>query len=311
MLNTEIIRKTDTGYKRASAIDDGQQWLADLKQRMRKEGRIAEIFFLSPSRAMALLGVNPDNRKVNSTVEQIAADIASGRFQFNGESVIVADTGELNDGQHRCEAVVLAGKGIETLLVAGVPRASRTTVDMGRARTPGDFLHMNGIPYATTVAAAANMLLVFEDGRIMGNTKGVGKTTSGMTHHDAKPTKQEILTFARANLDDLQKAIKTLDPAKASAISTVSRFAGALCILARRSKDWPSAIEFITAVVNGDNLKKQSPEYIVREKLIAERSNRIGQVAFLEIVVRGWNARRTGKSVTRISVAGFVPDVAR
>lgn len=312
LLNTEIIRKTDAGYKRASEIDDGQQWLAELRQRMRKEKKITEIVFLSPSRAKALLSVNPDNRIVsNATTETYAKDIAQGRWAFNGQPIIVADTGELNDGQHRCHGVVLAGKGIETLLVAGVPRATRTTVDMGKTRTTGDFLHMHGIPYANHIAAAAAMLYAFEEGLIMGEKKGVSKHNSTLFVTNTKPTKQEILTFARANLDDFQKAVKAIDTKKATAISTYSRFLGALTILARRSKDWKAATEYITAVLEGDNLKKGSAEYIVREKLIAERSNHLGPVSFLEIVVRGWNAKRSGKPITRLAIAGYVPDVAR
>ena len=312
MLNTEIIRKTDGGYKRASEIDDGQQWLADIKHRMRKERRFAEIVFLSPSRARALLSVNPDNRVINErAVETYARDIVAGRFPFNGQPVILADTGELNDGQHRCEAVIRTGRGYETLFVAGVPRATRTTIDMGKARSTGDFLHMHGIPYANHISNAASMLYAYEEGLLIGETRGVTKTNSALFDFGNKPTKQEILTFARANLDDFQRAIKVIDIKKASAISTFSRFIGALTILARRSKDWESATDYILAILHGDNLKKGSPEYIVREKLIAERSNRLGPVSFLEIIVRGWNAKRTSKPLTRLSLVGYVPEVAR
>ena len=312
LLNTEIIRKTDAGYKRASEIDDGQQWFSDLKARMRKEKKIAEVVFLSPSRARALLNANPDNRKVTaSTVEAYAKDIAQGRFAFNGQTIIVADTGELNDGQHRCEAVVLAGIGIETLLVAGVPRITRTTVDMGKTRTTGDFLHMHGIPYANHVASAAGVIYAYELGIVLGDKRGVAKSGGHFADPTQRPTKQQLLTFARANLEDIERAIRAVDIKKATAIATFSRFIGVLCILARRSKDWKAATEFITAILEGDNLKKGTPEYIVREKLIAERSTRLGPVAFVEIVVRGWNAKRSGKPLNRISVAGFIPDVAR
>ena len=313
MLNSEIIRNTNHGRKRAVEIDDGQQWLTELKQRIGKEHRITEVFYLSPSRARALLVANPDNRKIsNRTAETYATDIANGRWVFNGEPIIIAETGELNDGQHRCEAVVLAGKGIEVLLVAGVPRSSRTTVDMGKVRTTGDFLHMHGIENANIMAAAAAMILACETGRIMGGGGGVKKDNNNLATADLRPTKQEVLTFARANMDDLHRAQAAIRVDKASVVASYSRFIGILAILARRSKDWDEAIAYISAVVDGDGIKKTTPEYTVRERLIKERSTKtLGAIAFMEIVVRGWNARRSRQRLSHIKLAGYVPEIAR
>ena len=312
MFTDQSIRRSDSRNK-PTDVDDGQQWLNEIKQRMKKEKRITETVFLSPSRAKALLGSNPDNRKISSrTAETYAADIANGRWVFNGEAVIVAETGELNDGQHRCEAVVLAGKGIEVLLVAGVPRASRTTVDMGRARTTGDFLHMHNIENANAVAAAAQMLLAYETDRVMGYQRGVAKNNNMIFCHTMKPTKAEVLAFARENMADLERAMSALNKTKAGVVASFSRLAGILCIIARHSKDWPDAIAYMTSVIDGDNLKKLSPEYTVRERLLSERRNgSLGPIGFMEIVIRGWNARRAKQRISHIKLGGYLPEISR
>ena len=93
-----------------------------------KSGTEAAVIDLTPKLAKELLLCNFDNRPISiKRVESFAADIRDGRWEFNGETIIVADTGEMNDGQHRCHAVIMADKSIPTLLVKGVSRASRFT----------------------------------------------------------------------------------------------------------------------------------------------------------------------------------------
>ncbi len=98
---------------------------------------------ITPAMARALLSRNPGNRRVSeSTVSKIARDIYNSDFIVNGESIIVADDGSLNDGQHRLCAVVEADKPIVSVIVFGPARASRVTVDQGRSKMVGDYLAM-------------------------------------------------------------------------------------------------------------------------------------------------------------------------
>lgn len=314
MLNSETIRKIDAGHKRASAVNDGQQWLDEMAVRMRKTKPICEIVTLTPSMATALLAVNPDNRTINQkTVEAFAADIVAGRWAFNGESIILADTGELNDGQHRCAAVVLAGQGIKTTLVAGVPREVRTTTDMGRQRTTGHFLHMHKVEKSNAVAAAAGMVFGYENGLLIEQKENVKvKAHTSFIQVGKRPTKQQILEFATKNIVDFNRALAAIDSTKAGVVSSYSRFVAMLCIIARRTKDWKSATDFIVSVVNGDDLKRGSAEYATRERLLLEkRQGLLGPIRFMEIVARGWNAYRVGQRVNRFNLSGTVPPISR
>ena len=118
-----------------------------------KRGR-SEVFSvttdLTPELAQELLNRNIDNRPVAidaTGVRNVAAYAAAmwrGEWQLNGSTIVVARTGELNDGQHRCLACIEADVAVPVTMVFGVERETRTTLDQGRARSPGDILAMIG-----------------------------------------------------------------------------------------------------------------------------------------------------------------------
>ena len=309
----KAMKSRDVSQSSMHLLDEGQMWLEDLKRRMAGGRRLTEVVMLTPAKARALLSANPSNRNLNErTVESYATDIVYGRWVFNGETIIVADTGELNDGQHRCEAVCLAGVPIEVAVIAGVPRSSRTTVDMGKQRTTADFLHMNSIESATCVSAAAAIILSFEQGKVMGHQRGVSKSNNALVIRENKPTKQEVLQFAQDNLHDIKRAMDSINASRAGVVSSFSRMVAILCIIARKSSDWDDATAYINALVEGDNLGRNTPEYTVRERLLQEkREGGIGPVHFIEMVVRGWNARRAGTAMKIVKSFGSIPEIAR
>lgn len=158
--------------------DQAYAWL-DVALQASAEHPFCEIVTLTPEMARALLHRNDSNRKLSpGLVAQIAADLAAGRWQFNGESIVIARTGELNDGQHRLEAISQSGVAAKLVIVGGAERESRMTLDMGRARTVDDFLRLKGVHYATTLASAARLVLGFEksNGANFGSTRWVSKS---------------------------------------------------------------------------------------------------------------------------------------
>lgn len=252
----------------------------------------AQMVSLNPALAAVLLERNPTNRKLNeSAVERYAYEIAGSRWTFNGEPLIVSDTGELNDGQHRCAAVVKAGKPIDVILIVGVPRESRTTLDQGKMRTAADYLSMEGRANTLVLAAAANYAWQY---RTYGMLSSGGKT---------KATKSEILSFVEEN-PGLEKAT-TIFTTKNSrllggvAFMTFCRFAiGAV----GRSEDVDS---FFIALTEGVNLKVGHPVLYIRNRLMTMTGGRdVNGKA--ELVFKAWNAWRKGDKVDRIWLSGGV-----
>lgn len=302
-----IMRKTGDIFKHADDIDDGKQWLAELVNRARS-GLISEPVILSPSRAQALLDANPGNRTISEAlVDTIAADILAGRWAFNGESIIVSDTGEMNDGQHRCCGVVRAGKAIETLLVAGVPRKARTTVDTGKARGVQDFLAMNGIGDPNHTAAIAAILFAFS---INGVSKQKGARQANIFKTSAKPTKAAILSYARANLADIDRG-RAFIQNNCTKVCSYSRLVAMLILIARATGDWDGAANYIQALVSGESLKVRSAAYVARERLLKEKMDGTqSPVRAFEIILRGWNFHRTKQSIRHITITGELPQIA-
>lgn len=102
----------------------------------------AEVVTLVPALAALLLERNPVNRPISkSNASELRQDVASDRFMFNGESIVVSDTGVLLDGQHRCKIVVDTGIPIETVIAFGPKEAARFTIDTGKVKKPDEPLN--------------------------------------------------------------------------------------------------------------------------------------------------------------------------
>lgn len=127
----------------------------------REKGPFARMLTITPDLADYILQKNMNNRSIsNPSVKKMAGDIKNGDWQENGQSIIIDTEGNLNDGQHRLNAVMLAGKSIKTLVCFGVDRDTRLTVDVGKKRSVSDYLTMNsGIKYSKTVSTIGRAVL--------------------------------------------------------------------------------------------------------------------------------------------------------
>lgn len=128
---------------------------------------------LTPDMAQALLARNPENRTLRMSgatrsVKAYAEAMSRGEWKLNGETIIISKEGLLNDGQHRCNAVVMSGNAIPVLMTFGVERESRETVDQGAARTPGDILSQAGEKNVNQLAHALQFVWSYDDHRVFG-----------------------------------------------------------------------------------------------------------------------------------------------
>lgn len=128
-------------------------------QSVEKENDVSNIKFttmkISPSTAETLLKTNNNNRvKSKYQIRNYAREMKLGRWNLTAEPIMVTADGELINGQHRLEAVVLSGMHVD-FTVATVPDTSTFRVlDMGRKRSHADIL---GIP--KSIANSLNVIL--------------------------------------------------------------------------------------------------------------------------------------------------------
>lgn len=278
-----------TSYQNSSERKKLGVWLDDLVSKSQAKPS-ARVISLTPDLAEVLLDRNPANRKISETlVESYSREIASGRWAFNGEPIIVSDTGELNDGQHRCKAVVEAGYPIDVILIVGVARDTRTTLDQGRVRTAGDFLSMDGNIYTNVLAAAASIAW------------GVRRRGMVPTGSWQRATKSEVLDFVREN-PGLAKSVVLVHMKGADAAGGKSVLAATHFLLkSTRHKD--DADHFILSVITGSGLAAGSPILYVRNRMINER-RMLRNADRVELLFKAWNAWKRGEKLTRMQIVG-------
>jgi hypothetical protein len=99
-----------------------------------------EKIVLTPESAAELLNHNTMNRPLRQPhVNRIAAQIASGKWQFNGDTIKISQGGDVLDGQHRLWAIMEAKVPVETIVVRGIERDAFATMDAVRQiRTGAD-----------------------------------------------------------------------------------------------------------------------------------------------------------------------------
>lgn len=280
-----------------STVSDNRKlgiWLEKLVADSLAKGKpVAQMVKLTPELASVLLERNPANRKINETaVERYAYEMIGNSWVFNGEPMIVSDTGELNDGQHRCAAVVKSGKAIDIILIVGVPRATRTTLDQGRARTAGDYLSMEGHHNTNILAAAAQHAWQFDNYGMLNPRTMVGRAT-----------KSEVLKFVDAN-PGLRRSLEIFSMKNSRGLGGQALLG--FCHFAIGKVGRPEDVDtFFLALTEGVNLGRGHPALYVRTRMMSLIKDRDTN-AKAELIFRAWNAWRKGQKLDKVWLQGGV-----
>lgn len=255
-----------------------------------KDKPVSGLIELTPAIARVLMQRNPNNRTISyPTVERFARDITHGVWMLNGEPIIIASDGTMNDGQHRCEAVILADKSIQVIMIVGVARDTRTTLDQGRMRTIGDYLAMDGHSDTVQLGAVGSAIWQWEhNGNV--NTKNAGK----------RPTKGEVKAVIEGNLQ-IATSLSAV-PAKGSGNvggrPTLAFCRYAFCRLSPKQE----ADAFIYALISGEGLLAGSPILYARNRLTSGQRLTMGEK--VELLFRAWNFHRKEVPVKSIPLQG-------
>lgn len=114
-----------------------------------------EAIIITPEMAAEFLKMNTKNRrKDEDTINTYANAMLNGKWMLNGEPIIISDTNVILDGQNRLYACAKAGVPFTTLFVWGITPEAFKTIDIGKARTPGDILFIDNIKNANIVSAS-------------------------------------------------------------------------------------------------------------------------------------------------------------
>lgn len=299
VLNEKQVEDSISSKSGGSAAEFARMraWFQERIARGKKEP-FAEVITLTPVLATIMQEKNPSNRPISKTGKgELKQDVAGGRYVFNGESIIVSDTGILNDGQHRCLTVIETGVSIQTVIVFGPKEETRFTVDTGKSKTVSNFLAMKGRKYTHALGASVGYILEW---------KANGRLTSGNEY--LRPSKQAKLTAA-----DQFKGIDASVELTSLAMKSVGSHAVlAFCHYAFwKTSSRENADHFMTKLMEGDGLKKGDPILYCRNRLLG-MGRGIDASVRAELVFKCWNAWRVGHKIDHFKMGGGkLPKVER
>lgn len=271
--------------------------------------KTANFTLISPKMASKFLEAHQDvveksglaalNRIINdNTVTQYATDMKNGAWVLNGETIKIAKSGRILDGQHRLWACVNAETAFRTLLVEGFEEGevqnAFVTTDIGRVKIPSAFLTAAGVQYGGFVAPAARYILSY-------------------TVHKSLTKKHMVTTpdVVRFGTDHQERLVDS-----AAFIAKYQGYAPGSTLCAwhylMSEKNREEAAKFIVDLKDGSGLHKGDPVHAMRERLIqgkGSKTHRINPQAVFALGLNMWNDRR--KNVTRQVIKSQQLDYAK
>lgn len=245
----------------------------------------AKVEVITLAYAKQLLEQNPTNRPISEkTVQRYANDMKAGRWLNNGQSIVVAENGELLDGQHRLHAIIVAQTPISALVVRNVPRNTFATMDSGKPRSLADVLAIEGYDHANTLAAAARLVYNYVAGVTLQNAPTKAALNGFILKHTYCAEAVKLVTGGKTNFPKGALA----------AVVWLGNERGTLS---------EEAQQFVEGLVYGEGLFKGDARHTLREWARFHRDQNRNfmstKVAF-GAIVRAWNAYASGKELLQI-----------
>ena len=218
-------------------------------------------YVITPVVATKLLDEQGDNRPLREQKSvRFAEAMRTGKWNPNGETIILDERGRMLDGQGRCRACQIAGVDFETYVVFSVPRKYFPSLNTGQNRNGADTLALVGTPSYVLAAAWARWQIAF-DAPDMSPDKRYGR----------KASNQEILETVKKHKESLlatMEAANALVPGWRGAIKGILAPAILLYVYGELRRLAPDRADaFFLGVVTGTNLSAKSPMLVLRYRL--------------------------------------------
>lgn len=255
---------------------------------------------MTPSAAAKILEKNTKNRPLSQpSIRKYSNAMKAGRWMLNGEPIIIADDGTLIDGQHRLQAVVNSGMTVPMIIVTGVSKSAFRTVDIGKKRTGADAISTHDSKFEKNrmiTAAAAKIVYNFESDVFVKNRE--------------KLENDLLIDFLEQNRGIPRSVEFALGLHTARKIVPASALAALHYLFSK--KDIDMAERFFNKLNTGENLKKDDPINVLRNKLFI-LSQEVGVIRSREVIpflIRTWEAIRNDEVIDKLIVAkDYIPKI--
>lgn len=245
---------------------------------------------ITPDRAKQLLEMNTRNRNVlHSNLDILTEEIRKGRFVANGDAIRIAKDGTILDGQHRLLACVRANRPIKAIVITGLEESTQYTMDSGTRRTLGSQLSLLGIKNANKLAAIITILY---------NDECLNKPISAIAAHPQQCTPSAGVAYYETHPGIVDYWHKC---ARLDAGNLVNEPVVALLWKHFAEVSTPEdADAFFEQLRDGINLYRDSPIYVLRSTLIANKSkqkqNKLPRKNKIALIIKAWNKFIRGES---------------
>jgi hypothetical protein len=265
-----------------------------------KAGAI-EVVEINPEQAAAMLETMQVNRRLrHNWIEDLKGRMERGEWQEEAQDPIRFNKqGHLFDGQHRLWALIESGKSFKFLVLRGLPIETMAVFDSGRKRTVADYLRLNGVEHADSVAGSLNFLRSYEVHGEMDYSWGSVKLspTAALSFVESHAGIADAVTICGA-------VVKVLG-------GGVSRWLAIHYILS--DIDTADTAHFFSRLAQPTDLEATSPILHLRTRLSQNRQSarRMSKREHSALVFKAWNAYRKGAPMKalRWTMGGSNPEV--
>lgn len=226
---------------------------------------------ITVSRAKTMLGSMAPNRPIRwDYVDALARIMLEGKFDTNGQSVIIDWDGNLQDGQHRLHAVIKSGIAIRVIVVTGVDPAVFETIDTGNTRSTRDILKLKGYDNPAQRGATINQLYLWHTRGNIGPESSCLRTTEVILA--AERLDSTLLGLCVAAALDAKKMFK-----RVGTMAALGYISGA--------DNYGKFETFCRLLRTGEGMAHGNPILTLRERIVAENDRSKIPPAFLGFAV--------------------------
>lgn len=251
----------------------------------------ANFEVITKKKADAMLLNNKQNRPISDkNLSAILVEMERGNFKITGESIKFSKNGSLLDGQHRLTAISKSGIEMNMLIVRGLDDDAFKYIDTGKTRTAADVLGIENVKNPSRIAAMIKFIINFNRGNYFGQSSNDNRGRTRLTN-------SIVSDFNQKNSEALLKSIP-YGYNKDNRLVSGAFLASFHYIFDKISPS--EADDFCHKVATGENLSKESPIYLLRQRLLQDirSTRRMRPVEKLALICKAWNLYRKDKTVS-------------
>lgn len=263
----------------------------------------AEWEWVGPDEARKFLARNMEDQRTlrKVRVRTYANDMREGRWLGTGHTIKIDTNGDMIDGQHQMEAVILSGATVPMFIARGVPPEAFQLIDTGLARSIGEVLKKKKYIDRFALGSLVRRIILWERGNYIGTGAGTAndRTVNPMY---ATPSHSEITERLAQDPDLFPTALLRGGDMFRAQMGTKVTAAQAFFLFTKVDEEQTKT--FWDMVLTGANLPPNHAALTLRNRLPKVRkTERLLPHEIVALWIRAWNAFREDRTLDKLTVS--------